>query len=416
MTYEPRRVVITGLGAITPVGLDAEQTWQNLVRGVSGVTRITRFEPDGLPVQIAAEVKGFEPERYIDPKAARRMARFIQLAVASARMAIEDAGLTEPPADPFRYGVVMNTGGGGVAEIYDEALVFAERGPGRVSPFFAPSMISNMASCQVAMTFGYKGPVITSVAACASSMQSFVDAYYLIQRGDADVVIAGGTESAVSPLAIVALARTGAMSKRNDAPQQASRPFDRDRDGFVFGEGAGAFVLEAEEHARARGARIYAELAGGAITCDAYHVTAPEPTGEAAAAAIRRALEVARVRPEEVDYICAHGTATPLNDVSETRTIKLVFGKHAYRLAISSNKSMVGHLMGGAGAVSGLACVMAIRDGIISPTINLDNPDPECDLDYVPNVARRAEVRVTVANGFGFGGQNAVVVFRKYGV
>jgi 3-oxoacyl-[acyl-carrier-protein] synthase II len=264
------------------------------------------------------------------------------------------------------------------------------------------------------MTFGYKGPVITSLAACASSVQAFVDAFHVLQRGDADVVVAGGTESAVSPLAVVALARTGAMSRRNEIPPKASRPFDRDRDGFVFGEGAGAFVLETEAHAHARGARIYAELAGGALTCDAYHVTAPDPTGEAAAVAVRRALEVAQVRPEDVDYICAHGTSTPLNDVSETRTIKLAFGKHAYRLAVSSNKSMVGHLMGGAGAVSGLACVMTIRDGIVSPTINLEHADPECDLDYVPNVARAANVRVAIANGFGFGGQNAVAVFRAY--
>lgn len=408
------RAVITGLGCITPIGLDVKEFWKNLVNGVSGVGPISSFDASGLGCQIAAEVKGFDPLKYLDVRAARRMARFSQFAVAAAAQAVEDAELDISRLDPYRVGVVMNTGGGGVPDIAEGERTFLEKGPGRVSAFLVPMLAPNMPSCQIAMRYGIRGPVITSVAACAAGAYAFVEAKWIIDRGEAEVVIVGGTEASLHPLTIAAFDNMRALSRRNHDPQGACRPFDKDRDGFVFGEGAVAMVVEKLEHALKRGAPIYAELSGGALSCDAYHVTAPEPSGEAAAQAMIRALRNANIGPEEVNYIVAHGTGTPLNDVTETLAIKKALGEHAYRVAISSPKSMVGHLLGAAGALSALTAVLAISHGIVPPTINLDNQDPECDLDYVPKVARHMPVTVAMVNAFGFGGQNASLVLRRY--
>jgi 3-oxoacyl-[acyl-carrier-protein] synthase II len=408
------RAVITGLGCITPIGLDVKEFWKNLVNGVSGVGPISSFDASGLGCQIAAEVKGFDPLKYLDVRAARRMARFSQFAVAAAAQAVEDAELDISRLDPYRVGVVMNTGGGGVPDIAEGERTFLEKGPGRVSAFLVPMLAPNMPSCQIAMRYGIRGPVITSVAACAAGAYAFVEAKWIIDRGEAEVVIVGGTEASLHPLTIAAFDNMRALSRRNHDPQGACRPFDKDRDGFVFGEGAVAMVVEKLEHALKRGAPIYAELSGGALSCDAYHVTAPEPSGETAAQAMIRALRNANIGPEEVNYIVAHGTGTPLNDVTETLAIKKALGEHAYRVAISSPKSMVGHLLGAAGALSALTAVLAISHGIVPPTINLDNQDPECDLDYVPKVARHMPVTVAMVNAFGFGGQNASLVLRRY--
>jgi len=408
-----RRAVVTGMGVISPIGNDVASYWSNLTGGVSGVARIAAYDPSGEEVQIAAEVKGFEPRDWIDFKAARRMSRFSQLAVAAARQAIDDSGLQISDANRDDIAVVVNTGGGGIGEVALGERVYLEQGPTRVSPFMVPMLSSSMAACQISIQNGLRGPVVTSVAACASGVQAFVDAQRMIEHGDADAVIAGGTESAILPVAFAALANMGALSKRNDDPAGASRPFDATRDGFVFGEAAGILVVESAEHADRRGATVIAEIAGGALTGDAFHISAPDPSGYGATRAMERALRDADVAPEEVDYVVAHGTSTPLNDATETKAIHAAFGDHAPRLAVSSNKSMIGHTLGAAGAMSALAAVLAIRDGRIPPTINHHSPDPDCDLDYVPNVAREANVRVAIINGFGFGGQNAVAVFRR---
>lgn len=408
------RAVVTGVGAITPIGLTAHEFWENLVAGVSGVGLTTRFDTADLPVKIAAEVKDFEPGRYMDSKGARRMSRFAQFAVAAAQLAADDAGLTIAEDERRRAGSAIATGGGGVIETIDEVAVLQDRGPGRVSPFYVPTMAPNMGACQVSMHLGLRGPALASVAACASGLYSYIEAKHLIDSGRCDVVLAGGTEAALHPLPIAALANMKALSRRNDEPERASRPFDRDRDGFVFGEGAVVMVIESEERAKARGARVYAELMGGGLSCDAYHITAPLEDGSGAQDAMTEALRAARLAPRDVDYIAAHGTGTPLNDVSETRAIKLAFGDHARKLAISSPKSMVGHLLGGAGAVGALAAALAVYHDTVPPTINLENADPECDLDYTPLKARKMTVRAAAANGFGFGGQNGCVIFRKY--
>lgn len=405
---------MTGVGAITPIGNTAHEFWENLVAGVSGVTRITRFDPEGLPVQIAAEVKGFDPGKYMDTKAARRMSRFAQMAVAAADLAAKDAGLEISDAERHRSAAAIATGAGGVLETIEETAKFVERGPERVSPFFVPTMAPNMGACQVAMHLGLRGPALASVAACASGLYSYIEAKTLIEAGLADVVLAGGSEAPLHPLPIAALANMKALSRRNDDPTGASRPFDRDRDGFVFGEGAAVMVIESEARARKRGARVYGELMGGGLSCDAYHITAPLEDGSGAAQAMMAALAAAGMTADELDYIAAHGTGTPLNDVSETRGIKLAFGEAARGIAISSPKSMIGHLMGGAGAIGALAALMAVHTDVVPPTINLAEPDPECDLDYVPNEARERTVRAAMANGFGFGGQNGAVIFRKY--
>jgi len=406
-------IVITGLGAITPLGLTAEEFWTNLCAGISGVGPITQFDTTDFTVRIAAEVKGFDPRNYMGTKMARRTARPTQFAVAAAKMALEDAGASVTHSDPTRWGVVMNTGGGPIAYVAEAGQALAEEGPRSISPFFVPSIMPNAVSCLVSIATGARGPILTCTEACASGNYALVEALHILRRGDADVVIAGGAESAIVPVAFASLGRLGTLSKYNDRPAEACRPFDRDRQGFVFGEGAAAFVVETLSHARERGAHIYAEIAGGALTGDAYHITAPHPDGDGAIRAMRQALEKAGMQPEDIDCISAHGTGTRLNDVVETKAIKAVFGEHAYRLAVTATKSMLGHLLGAAGAVAALAACLTLRDGIIPPTINLDHPDPECDLDYVPRVARRQFVRAVMVNGFGFGGQNAVVILRQ---
>lgn len=410
-----RRVVITGLGVVSPIGTGVEKFWSNLIAGVSGVDIIKRFDPVeiGLPVHIAAEVKDFEAERYFDKKDAQKVSDFIKFAVAAAEEAIKDSGLLEGKWDPYKVGVIIGTGIGGLRDIEEQQKVLMEKGPRRVSPFFIPYGISNMASGLVAIRFGFKGPNYCVVSACATGNHAIGDAMRLIQKGDIDVAIAGGCESAITPLGVAGFASMRALSTRNHEPQKASRPFDRDRDGFVMGEGAGILVLEEYEHAKARGAKIYAELVGYGATDDAYHITAPCADGEGAYMCMKLALEDAKVKPEEIDYINAHGTSTPLNDKSETLAIKRLFGEHAYKLKISSNKSMIGHLLGAAGAVEAVATVKTVQTGIIPPTINLENPDPECDLDYVPNKAIEYPVNYALSNSFGFGGTNACLLFKK---
>jgi 3-oxoacyl-[acyl-carrier-protein] synthase II len=406
-----RRAVITGLGAVTPIGNDVRAFWHSLVEGHSGVAQISAYDPSGEEVQIAAEVRDFDPRAYMDFKAARRMSRFSQLAVAAAAQAVESSGLAIDERNRDDIAVIINTGGGGIGEIEIATRVYLDAGGQRVSPFMVPMLSPSMAACQVSMQHGLRGPVIASVAACASSVQAFVDAERLIRHREADVVIAGGTESAIVPVALAALANMGALSKRNDAPAAASRPFDAARDGFVFGEAAGVMVIESAEHASRRGAQPIASLLGGALTADAFHISAPEPSGSGAALAMTRAVRDAGLEPEQIDYIAAHGTSTPLNDVTETRAIHATFGEHARRLMVSSNKSMLGHTLGAAGAMSALAAVLAIRDGVVPPTINQERRDPDCDLDYVANEARRTPVGHAIINGFGFGGQNAVAAF-----
>jgi 3-oxoacyl-[acyl-carrier-protein] synthase II len=409
-----RRTVVTGLGAITPVGNDVETFWANLSGGVSGAGPITLFDASDLEVRIAAEVKGFDARDWMDFKQARRMSRFSQLAVAAARQAIDASGLEIGDHNRDDVAVIVNTGGGGLQEVADGEVTLTTRGAARVSPFTVPMMSPSMAACQISIQNGIRGPVITGVAACASSVQAFVDAQRLIEHGDVDVVITGGTESAIIPVAFAALGNMGALSKRNDDPTAASRPFEANRDGFVFGEAAGVFVLEAAEHAEARGATILAEVLGGALSGDALHISAPDPSGYGATVAMQRAVRDAHLEPEEVDHIVAHGTSTPLNDATETKAIRAAFGAHAERISVTSNKSMLGHTLGAAGAMSGLAAVLAIRDGLIPPTINYETPDPECDLDIVANTARTSHLDVAMVNGFGFGGQNAVALMGRY--
>ncbi|MGB3307124.1 MAG: beta-ketoacyl-ACP synthase II [Thermomicrobiales bacterium] len=406
------RVVVTGVGAITPLGIGVDAFWKGLVAGHSGIRTIQNFDASDLEVQIAGEVPDFVAKDHMDARAARRMDRFSQFAVAAAREALEKAGLEITDDNRERVGIVMNTGGGGIPTIEHDVNVMRDKGPRRVSPFLIPVFAPNMASCQVSINFGILGPTVTSVAACAAGVQAMVDAVYMIERGDADVVIAGGTEGGITPVAIASLTNMGALSKNNDDPAGASRPFDINRDGFVFSEGAGAFILESEEHAARRGANVICVASGGAYTADAYHITGNRPDGYGQALAMSRAIARAGLQPEDIDYVAAHATATKIGDVGETVSIKRAFGDHAYKLAISANKSMLGHLLGAAGAVSSLACVLAIRDGVVPPTINLTEQDPECDLDYTPNVAREMPVKAAAANGFGFGGQNACAIFQ----
>ena len=408
------RTVVTGVGAVTPIGLSATETWANMLAGKSGVGLITQFDTTDLPVKIAAEVHGFEPGNFMETKDARRMARFAQFAVAAARMAADDAGLVLSDAERPRAAVCIATGAGGALDTISEAYVLRDRGAARVSPFYVPLMAPNMGACQVAMQLGLRGPALASVAACASGLYSYIEAKHLIDSGIADVVVAGSSETALHPLPLASLWNMKALSRRNDNPEGASRPFDAERDGFVMGEGAGAMIIESEARAVARGARIYGELMGGGLSCDAYHITAPLEDSSGSGQAMTAALQVAGMRADEVDYIAAHGTGTPLNDAAETAAIKLAFGEWSGRLAISSPKSMVGHLLGAAGAIGAFAALMAIHNDIVPPTINLEHPDPACDLDYVPITARTMTVRAAAANGFGFGGQNGSVIFRRY--
>jgi 3-oxoacyl-[acyl-carrier-protein] synthase II len=409
-----KRVVITGIGAVTPLGIGKDATWEGMLAGRSGVRKIQSWDPSKLEVQIAGEVDGFVAKDFMDFKAAKRMDRFAQFAVAAAREAIEHAGLQITDENRERIGIVVNTGGGGIPTIEHDVVAMHDKGQKYVSPFLIPLFAPNMASCQVSIAFNIHGPSVTSAAACASGIQAFIDAYHMIQRGETDVVITGGTEAGITPVAVAGLANMGALSRRNGDPTKASRPFDTGRDGFVFSEGAVVMVLESEEHAVRRGASILAESKGGAYTSDAFHITAPDPSGRGAATAIKWALERAKLQPSDVQYVAAHATATPIGDIAETKALKRSFGDHAYKLAVSANKSMVGHLLGAAGSISGFGCVMAIRDNKVHPTINLDNIDPECDLDYVPNVAREMPVNIAMANGFGFGGQNASTIFARW--
>ncbi|MDI6709189.1 MAG: beta-ketoacyl-ACP synthase II [Thermoanaerobacterales bacterium] len=408
------RVVITGVGVISPLGNELDGFWSALVRGESGIRRITRFDASGFRTQIAGEVPDFDPTLYMDRKEARRMDRFTQFALGATSLAMADAGLDLDEEDRERVGVILGSGIGGIATLEEQARVLYEKGPGRVSPFFVPMMIGNMAAGQIALAHGLYGPNVTLVTACASSNNAIGDAMRAIMYGEVDVVITGGAEAAITPLALAGFCSMKALSTRNEEPARASRPFDAGRDGFVMAEGAAILILESEEHARRRGARIYAEVAGYGLSCDAYHMTAPEPEGRGAALAMLRAMADAGVAPDEVDYINAHGTSTPLGDIAETVGIKRAFGAAASRVAISSTKSMTGHLLGAAGALEAVVCAQAIRHGIIPPTINYENSDPECDLDYVPNTARKADVRVALSNGFGFGGHNATLCFRRF--
>jgi 3-oxoacyl-[acyl-carrier-protein] synthase II len=400
-----------------PIGNDFETYWANLRNAVTGTRRIQGFDVEGFEVQIAAQVLDFDPTSAMDAKMARRMSRFIHFAMAAGKEAIAHAGIdfaAMSPEERDRVGVVVNTGGGGIEQVIDGTHVQDTKGPRFVSPFAIPALSGSMAACQLSMEYGLTGPVMTQVAACATSVIAFQDALRLIREGECDVVLAGGAEAPVLPMAVAALANMGALSKRNDDPATASRPFDGTRDGFVLGEGGGVVVVESLEHAQRRGATPIAEILGAGLTSDAFHISAPEPTGRGATRAMLSALRRAEVTTDEIDYIVAHGTATPLNDATETRAIKGAFGDQAYRVAISSPKSMIGHLVGAAGIASALAAIGAIRDQVIPPTANLRTPDPECDLDYVPLVARKAKVDTVMINGFGFGGQNAVAVFRRF--
>jgi 3-oxoacyl-[acyl-carrier-protein] synthase II len=407
------QVVVTGVGAVTPVGNDRESTWRALVKGVSGIGTITAFDPSGLPTQIAGEVKDFDPATLLDTKRLRRSARFSQLAIAAGREAVEDAGLVLDEDLKTRTGVVVNLAVAGMGEVEAATRQIAGPDPQRLSPYYVSSVIPNMAACEVAIDLGVHGPVTASALACASGIYAFLEGRRLIMSGEADVVICGGTDASITPVMFAGLSSMGALSRRNDDPTRASRPFDADRDGFVYGEGAVLAVLESAEHARARGARIYATVAGGALTSDAFHVSAPEPTATHTTRAIELALQRSGYQPADVDYICAHGTSTRANDRTETAAIKAAFGPDAGGVAISSPKSMVGHLIGAAGSLSAMVTMLAMRDSVVPPTINLDTPDPECDLDYVPNVARPMPVDVAMVNAFGFGGQNVVAVFTR---
>jgi len=408
-----RRVVITGMGVVSPLGVGLNNYWEGLVAGRSGVGNITHFDTTDFRVRIAAEVKDdFDPTAFMEKKTARRMDRFAQYSVAAARMAVEHAAL-DVAADAENIGAIVASGIGGLQTFEKETRVLIEKGPGRISPLFIPMEISNMASAQVSIELGCRGPALTVSSACASGNNAIGDAFELIKRGAADVMLAGGTEATVTPVGISSFASMRALSERNDDPEKASRPFDRDRDGFVMGEGAAILVLEEAERAQARGARIFAEISGYGMTADAYHISAPEPSGANAARAIAISLKEAGLKPEDIDYINAHGTSTPLGDEIETRVIKIALGSHADKVAISSTKSMTGHCLGAAGALEAVACVMAIDQGLIPPTINLENPCPECDLDYVPNEARQRDVRVAASNSFGFGGHNVTLIFQS---
>ena len=410
-----RRVVITGIGVVSPVGSDLQTFWKNLSEGRSGITRYENFEPVGQECLIAGEVKDFDPVKWFkNPKDARRADRFAQMAMAGARLALDDAGIDPEKTDRDRFGVIIGSGIGGLQSMENETRKLFEKGPMKISPFTIAMMISNMASGLVSMEHGLTGPNMSIVTACATANNSIGEAWRIIKFGDADAFIAGGAEATITPLGMGGFSTMRALSLRNDAPDKASRPFDKDRDGFVMGEGAGIVILEELEHAKKRGATIYCELVGYGATADAYHLTAPRPEGEGASRCMQMAMRHAKVTPADVDYINAHGTSTPLGDICETKAIKDAFGEEAHKTPVSSTKSMTGHLLGAAGGVELAACALAIKYGVIPPTINLDNPDPECDLDYVPHTAREVEVKVALSNSFGFGGHNSCVVIREF--
>ena len=411
---DKRRVVITGLGAVTPVGIGVEETWSALCRGDSGVGHITRFDAGEYDSRIAAEVKGFNPEDYIPKKDVKKMDIFIQYALAASIMAVEDAQLKVNEDDAHRAGVLVGSGIGGLPAIEKYHKVILADGPRKITPFFIPMLIVNLAAGQISMRFGFKGPNYSIVTACATGNHCIGEAFRCIQRGEADAMLAGGTESVIVPLAVGGFAAMKALSTRNAEPTRASRPFDKERDGFVIGEGAGIMILEELEYAKNRGAKIYAELIGFGMSGDAYHISSPDPTGEGAKKSMTNCLEDGAVTPQEIDYINAHGTSTTFGDKHETTAIKAVFGEHAYRLKISSTKSMIGHLLGASGGVEAIVCVLSIARGIITPTINYEYPDPDCDLDYVPNQALEMPVRTALSNSFGFGGTNATLLFKQF--
>lgn len=409
---DKRRVVVTGVGAVTPIGNDAETSWENAKKGVNGVAKMTRLNPDDFPVKIAAELKDFDVEKYLEKKEARKMDRFTHYAIASAEMAVQDSGLVIDDSNANRVGVWIGSGIGGMETFETQYEIFLNRGHRRVSPFFVPMMIPDMGSGQVSIRFGAKGINSTTVTACATATNSIGDAFKVIERGDADAMITGGAEAPITKMSLAGFTANKALSLNPD-PETACRPFDKDRDGFIIGEGAGIVILEEYEHAKARGAKIYAEIVGYGATGDAYHITAPAPNGEGAARAMKMAIDDAGLTPDKVDYINAHGTSTPYNDEYETQAIKTVFGEHAKKLAISSTKSMTGHTLGASGGIEAIFALLTIRDNIIAPTIHLKNQDEVCDLDYVPNEAREANVNVVISNSFGFGGHNATLVFKR---
>lgn len=409
-----RRIVITGLGVVTPIGNNLSEFWENLKKGTSGAGPITYFDPAEFATKFACEVKNFDPEQYIDKKSARRMDLFTQFALATAVMAVEDSKLDFEKEDRERIGVVFGSGIGGMDTFEKQTKAFFDGGPRKISPFFVPMMISDIAAGQISIRYGLKGPNYATTSACATSSHAIADAFFLIQRGSADLMVTGGSEAAITQMSIGGFNASRAISTWNDRPKEASRPFDKDRNGFVMGEGGGTLVLEELEHAKARGAKIYAEIIGAGLTGDAFHVTAPPPEGEGAFRSMREALKDGQVEKTQIDYINAHGTSTPLNDENETAAIKNLFGDHAYKMAISSTKSMTGHLLGAAGAVEAAATILAIENSFIPPTINLDEPDPLCDLDYTPKVGKEREVKYAISNTFGFGGHNASLLFKKF--
>lgn len=409
-----RRVVITGIGAITPVGHSAQETWQSLVDGVCGTGLITRFDTEGLPVRIAAEVKDYEPEKHFDHKEARRIDLYTQFAMIAAREAVKDAKLETGNFVPERVGVITGAGIGGILTFEEECIKCHTAGPRRISPFFIPKMIGNIAAAHISIEHNFKGINFNVMSACASANHALGTAMRAIQYGDADIILSGGTEAAVTPLAVGGFSSMRALSTRNDDPKTASRPFDKERDGFVMSEGAAILVLEELEHAKKRGARIYGELKGYGATGDAFHITAPTEDGEGSSRAMQMAIADAGLKPEDIDYINAHGTSTPLNDKGETQSIKTVFGERAYKIKINSTKSMVGHMLGAAAGLEAIACVKSIETGIIHPTMNLVNPDPECDLDYTPNKAVQHTVNAALSNSLGFGGHNSAIIITRY--
>ena len=408
------RVVVTGTGILCPLGLNTSTTWESLVAGKSGIDHITLFDPEPYETKIAGEIKGFQPTDYISRKDVRHMDRFTQMAIAASLQAVEQSGIKIDSVNEGNIGVIVGSGIGGLSTLFEQTKLLIEKGPNRVSPFLVPMMITDMAAAQVSITLGVKGPNLCTTSACSSGSDAIGVAYELIRRGDTQAVLAGGSEAIINPLGITAFNALKAISTRNDEPQLASRPFDTERDGFVIGEGAGILVLENLAHAQRRGAQILAEIMAYGATADAYHITQPDGAGGGAARAIQTALNKAGLATTEIDYINAHGTSTQLNDKMETMAIKSAFGDYAYHIPISSTKSMMGHLIGAAGAVEAAICVMVIQHGLIPPTINLTHPDPECDLDYVPNVARRAKVTTALSTSFGFGGHNSALVFRQY--
>ncbi|MBI3189229.1 MAG: beta-ketoacyl-ACP synthase II [Ignavibacteriales bacterium] len=414
MNNHRRRVVVTGMGAVTPIGIGIEEYWKNAVAGTSGGGNITCFDTTQYDTKIACEVKNFNPLNFIDRKQTNRMDLFTQYAMAAAEMAFKHSGLSLEKENRERIGVIFGSGIGGMWTWHKQMHEMYTGGPGRISPFFVPMMIADIAAGQISMRFGFKGPNYATTSACATSSHAIADAFILIQRGDADIIFSGGSEAAITPMGVGGFNAMKAMSTRNDEPQKASRPFDAQRDGFVMGEGGGVMVLEELSHALDRGATIYAEVAGIGLTADAHHITAPAPGGEGAVRSMRICIQDAGLKPEDVDYINAHGTSTAFNDKSESEAIRTLFGEHAYKLHVSSTKSMVGHLLGAAGAVEAIVTALSIQNDMITPTINYENPDPECDLNYVPNQTIKKTVNVAISNTFGFGGHNASILLKKY--